>query len=283
MANPNVELEDDELETKESKKERKKREKAEKKARKKAEKEEIDEYEDESYGSKLLLGFVTFLIIVIWLGIIAILIKCDVGGFGSSVLRPILKDVPYINKVLPSDGAKESETEGTELAYSSLDDAVARIKELEVELDESVSSEKKLNKKLKKLQEENENLMTYKTEQDKFEEEKEKFYEEVVFSDTAPDIEEYKSWYETIDAENAEVIYKQVVEQTTQDEQIKEYANTYSSMKAKEAAGIFDSMTDNLKLVAKILNAMDAQSRGDILGKMNPDTAAKVTKIMNPD
>ena len=35
MANPNVELEDDELETKESKKERKKREKAEKKARKK--------------------------------------------------------------------------------------------------------------------------------------------------------------------------------------------------------------------------------------------------------
>ena len=125
--------------------------------------------------------------------------------------------------------------------------------------------------------------MTYKTEQDKFEEEKEKFYEEVVFSDTAPDIEEYKSWYETIDAENAEVIYKQVVEQTTQDEQIKEYANTYSSMKAKEAAGIFDSMTDNLKLVAKILNAMDAQSRGDILGKMNPDTAAKVTKIMNPD
>ena len=104
-----------------------------------------------------------------------------------------------------------------------------------------------------------------------------------MFSDTAPDIEEYKSWYETIDAENAEVIYKQVVEQTTQDEQIKEYANTYSSMKAKEAAGIFDSMTDNLKLVAKILNAMDAQSRGDILGKMNPDTAAKVTKIMNPD
>ena len=116
-----------------------------------------------------------------------------------------------------------------------------------------------------------------------FEKNKEKFYEEVVFSDQAPDIEEYKSWYETIDAENAEVIYKQVVEQTTQDEQIKEYANTYSSMKAKEAAGIFDSMTDNLKLVAKILNAMDAQSRGDILGKMKPDTAAKVTKIMNPD
>lgn len=40
-------------------------------------------------------------------------------------------------------------------------------------------------------------------------------------------------------------------------------------MKPKEAAAIFDSMTDNLSLVAKILNAMDAQSRGNILGKMD--------------
>ena len=51
---------------------------------------------------------------------------------------------------------------------------------------------------------------------------------------------------------------------------------------SKEAAAIFDSMTDNLSLVAKILNAMDAQSRGNILGKMDSATAAKVTKIMNP-
>lgn len=53
-------------------------------------------------------------------------------------------------------------------------------------------------------------------------------------------------------------------------------------MKPKEAAAIFDTMTDNLNLVAQILENMDAQSRADILGKMNSDTAAKVTEIMNP-
>ena len=53
-------------------------------------------------------------------------------------------------------------------------------------------------------------------------------------------------------------------------------------MKPKEAAAIFDSMTDNFELVAKILNAMDTQSRGNILGKMDSNNAAKVTKIMNP-
>ena len=38
-----------------------------------------------------------------------------------------------------------------------------------------------------------------------------------------------------------------------QDDEIKDYAQTYSKMKPKEAAppAIFDSMTDNLSLVAK--------------------------------
>ncbi len=47
----------------------------------------------------------------------------------------------------------------------------------------------------------------------KFEEEKAKFYKEVVFSDQAPDINEYKKYYESIDPQNAENLYKQVVEQ----------------------------------------------------------------------
>lgn len=125
-------------------------------------------------------------------------------------------------------------------------------------------------------------LSTYKEDQAAFEEEKEKYYEEVVFSDKAPDIKEYKKFYEQVDPANAEILYKQVCEQLEQDDEIKDYAQTYSKMKPKEAAAIFDSMTDNLSLVAKILNAMDAQSRGNILGKMDSATAAKVTKIMNP-
>ena len=42
-----------------------------------------------------------FLIIFIWLAIFVLLIKFDVGGFGSSVLRPILRDVPIVNMILP--------------------------------------------------------------------------------------------------------------------------------------------------------------------------------------
>ena len=63
---------------------------------------------------------------------------------------------------------------------------------------------------------------------------------------------------------------------------MEKYVLMYSSMKPKQAAAIFDTMTNDLKLVAKILKAMDADSSASILGAMNAETAAKLTKIMNP-
>lgn len=251
---------------------------------KEIDKEENKELDEEKEGGKGGLALVTVLIIIIWLGIIAILIKTDVGGFGSTVLYPILKDVPYINKILPNQESTQGtyETADTQYQYSSLDDAVNRIKELELQLDEAQNKKKKDKQTIKDLKKQIKDLSSYKKDQAAFEKEKEKFYEEVVFSDEAPDINEYKTYYESIDPENAEVLYKQVVEQITYDDEVQDYAKTYSQMKPKEAAAIFDTMTDNLGLVSDILMCMGAQARADILGKMNAETAAKLTEIMEP-
>jgi flagellar motility protein MotE (MotC chaperone) len=278
-------------EVKEDKKARKERLKAEKKAKKEAKKkakekgEDFDDEEaEEKLGSRLVLVFVTLLIVIIWLAIICVLIKSDVGGFGSSVLYPVLKDVPYVNKILPSQDAGTGSTQYTdsEYAYDSIDSAVAKIKELETELDSAKTQNEKDAETINELQTEIEDLSTYKEQEAAFEEEKEKFYEEVVFSDEAPDISEYKTYYETIEPKNAEILYKQVVEQITADEKMDEYVKTYTSMQAKNAAAIFDTMTDNLSLVADILNNMGTTQRADILSKMDTDTAAKLTKMMNP-
>lgn len=256
----------------------KKKSKKSKEKQEKADNENVEN--EEEGGSKLVLVFVTFLIIVIWLGIIAILIKTDVGGFGSTVLTPILKDVPGINMILPNSDDVSTETEG--VAYSSVEEAVEQIKELEIQLDTANAQIETDAKTIEELNAQIADLGTYKEEQANFELEKEKYYEEVVFSDKAPDIEEYKTYYESIDPENAEVLYKQVCEQIQKDQEIKDYAATYSSMKPKEAAAIFDTMTDDLNLVADILQAMDSESRAKIMGKMNADNAAKLTEIMNP-
>ena len=210
------------------------------------------------------------------------LIKLDVGGFGSGVLAPVIKDVPYLNKILPDSAVEEVSTEDSQYAYTNLDDAINRIKELEIELADAQNSANSDADYIAELEEKAKELDTYKQNEAAFEQEKEKWYEDVVFSDDAPDISNYKEYYESIDAANAEVLYKQVVEQTLTDEQMDAYVKTYSTLKPTEAAAIFDTMTDNLQLVADILSNLDTQSRADILGKMNSDTAAKVTEIMEP-
>ena len=236
--------------------------------------------EEETTGSKIAVFFVTLIIIIIWLAIIALLIKWDVGGFGSTVLRPLLKDIPYINKILPD--APEDELSTEESPYSSLDDAIQQIKSLELKLAEAQNAANENSDYITELEAQAQELQKYKQNEADFEAMREQFYEEVVFSDEAPDIQEYQKYYESIDPANAEILYKQVVEQRQDEEEIENYVKTYSSMKPKEAAAIFDTMTSDLKLVARILKNMDAQSRADILGKMNSDTAAKVTEIMEP-
>lgn len=270
---------------KKAEKARRKEEKRNRKLAKKGAKKNgtADEFEEESGGGKAAVVFVTLMIIVIWIAILAVLIHFDVGGFGSTVMQPILKDVPYVNKILPKTEEEETKTkEDSKYPYKTVDEAVAYIKELEKELADAKESNSENDAYVADLEAQAAQWKEYKDNEQKFEEEKAKFYKEVVFSDQAPDINEYKKYYESIDPQNAENLYKQVVEQQEKDDDMSDYVKAYSQMKPKQAAAIFDTMTDNLELVAKILSAMKADARGDILGNMKTDTAAKVTKLMEP-
>ena len=280
MADEKEEILDAKAARKAEKKAEKQRKKEEKKLAKQQELE--DDTEESSGGSKVALVFVTLIIIIIWLAILALLVKMDVGGFGSTVLAPVLKDVPYINKILPATDESELGTEDTEYPYQTLDEAVAYIKELELELQTAQEGSSENSAYVAQLESEVAKLQQYEQNEADFENEKAQFYEEVVFNDKAPDISEYQKYYESIDPANAEELYKEVVQQEQTSQELTDYVSTYSLMKPKEAAAIFDTMTDNLELVAKILNQMDRQSAANILGKMDSQTAAKVSELMEP-
>ena len=280
MADEKEEILDAKAARKAEKKAEKQRKKEEKKLAKQQELE--DDTEESSGGSKVALVFVTLIIIIIWLAILALLVKMDVGGFGSTVLAPVLKDGPYINKILPATDESELGTEDTEYPYQTLDEAVAYIKELELELQTAQEGSSENSAYVAQLESEVAKLQQYEQNEADFENEKAQFYEEVVFNDKAPDISEYQKYYESIDPANAEELYKEVVQQEQTSQELTDYVSTYSQMKPKEAAAIFDTMTDNLELVAKILNQMDRQSAANILGKMDSQTAAKVSELMEP-
>lgn len=285
----------DELEEELSPKEKKKKEKEAKKEAKKAGKgsnfdavatdnggiyADVDD-EDEGFSPSVLL--IVILIVIIWIAILALLIKLDIGGFGSGVLRPILKDIPVINRILPEPESTE-EYVGD---FDNLPDALAEIERLNKQIDELKAELSKggdeESEEVKALKEEIVRLRTFEDSQVEFQKLKTEFYEEVVFSDKAPEIEQYKAYYEEIDPDNAEYLYKQVVAQLETDKIMDEYVKAYSEMKPKQAAAIFNEMGDSLDLVAKILGHMDTNARAKILQAMDKDIASKLTKIMDPE
>ena len=273
---------------KEEKKKLKNEQKEQKKLAKQRAKEiaskkaELSEGEEESSGSVFA---VTFVIVLIWVAILCLIVKLDFGGFGSNVLTPILKDVPVLNLILPSntDVAVDEEMSESYGGYDNLKDAVAYIKELELELERAQSAESTSTDEVTQLKAEVERLKTFEDSQVEFQRIKTEFYEEVVYSEKGPGIEEYKKYYEEMDPATAEYLYKQVIQQIEESDEIKDYAKAYSAMKPKEAAAIFEAMTDNLDLAARILNVMEAEDRGKILGVMDPEIASRLTKIMDPE
>lgn len=267
------------LDKKAQKKAERARKKEEKKNRKQMEGETPEE--EEEGGSKAAVIIATIIFIAIWLAILALVIKMDIGGFGSTVLQPILKDVPYINKILP-ETVQEEEPVDAQYPYTTLSEAIDRIKELEVELSNAQNQTQGNSDYVAQLEAEVERLKGFESEQSAFEEQKTQFYKEVVFNENAPDISEYRAYYESIDPANAEVLYKQVIQQEEADSKIQDYVNTYASMKPKQAAALMEAMKDDLKLVAKILNNMDTDARAKILDAMNSEVAARLTKIMEP-
>ncbi len=277
---------DDRARLKEEKKKFREEQRAQKKEAKRRAKE-LDAQEDEleeADGGSAPIMFVTFIIVVIWIAILALLIKLDVGGFGSTVLRPILQNVPVVNKILPTEKMPQSGSEGgAYYGYKSLEDAVEQIKRLELELENVQSANAGSKDRIRELEAEIDRLRTFENNQIAFEDIKNEFYEEVIYSDKGPGAEAFIQYYESIDPATAEKLYKQVVAQQQVDSEVKDYANAYSEMKAKEAAAIFEAMQDDLDLAAKILKTMDAENRGKILGAMDEEVAARLTKIMDPE
>lgn len=249
-------------------------------ARRKKNQETSEELDNQkNIGSKIITFIIGLIIILIWLGIFVVFIKLDINGFGSSILRPLVKDIPVINRILP-DVSEEQIAYENDYPYKTLEEAINRIKELELINDSLMTDDNTTASRIKELEAEVLRLKTFEENQVAFEARVLEFEKEVVFAENAPNVEEYKKFYESINPTNAEIIYKQVIEQIQYSEAIKEKAEIYRKMKPANAAAILEDMTADIDLVAQMLLAMRPSESSAILAKMDKTAAAKITKKM---
>ena len=279
--------EEEKTKLKEEKKQFKQEQKAQKKEarRRAAEIAKQEEALGEGDGNTMVTVLATLFIVVLWLAVIGVVIKMDIGGFGSSVMTPILKDVPVLNMILPGKTAGSTDpgtSEGGYGGYSSIEEAVEAIRRLELEIDRIQTASNAKDSDMEKMKSEIERLREFEEKQVEFQRIMTEFYEEVVYSEKGPGAEEYRKFYEGMNPAVAEYLYKQVIVQEQEDKKFQAFAQTFAEMKPKEAAAAFEKMTDNLDRVARILNALGVEERAKILDAMDKELVARLAKMMDP-
>ncbi len=232
-------------------------------------------------NNKLISILILLMILFVWILIIALLVKLDIGGFGTT-LRPVIKDIPIVNKVLPVLTDEEL-AEEKNYPYASLAEAMVKINELEKTNEELELNIEEYKNNSNKLEEELATLSELKEKDDKFNQRVLEFDRNVVFGDEAPEIEEYKNYYESINPDNAEIIYRQVIYDVNSSQEVKEKADIYSQMDPKAAAQIFETLSNDTDLLLLILSNMSKSSSSEILSEMNPELAGTLTKKLFDD
>lgn len=227
-------------------------------------------------ASKFISIFILLMILFVWILIFALLVKLDIGGFGTT-LRPLLKDVPIINKVLPVLTDEEL-AEEENYPYASLAEAMVKINELEKINEELELNIEEYKNNSSKLEEELATLSEIKEKDEAFNQRVLEFDRNVVFADEAPEIEEYKTYYESINPDNAEIIYRQVIYDVNASQEIQDKVDIYSNMDPKAAARIFETLSNDTDLLLLILSNMNKSSSSEILSEMNPELAGTLTK-----
>lgn len=239
--------------------------------------EDTQDVNEDSAGSKIVTALIVLAIVLIWLGIFGVLIKLNVGNFGSDVLYPVLKDVPVVNRILPATEENKTEQSGD---YDNLREANARIRELESQLGATTSADSANSSEIDELKAEISRLQKFEDNQKKFAERVKEFDKNVVYNDKAPDTDEYKAYYEGIEPDNAEEIYREVCRDYEYSQEVKDQADMYAKMEPANAAAILEEMSNDLNRVASILDCMQTSKSAAILQNMTTTTAAQITTKM---
>jgi len=251
----------------------------------KNQKGELDVMETgEKSDNKLVTIIFAVLTILVWLTIFCVMVKLDVNGFGSKIMYPIFKDVPIINLILP-EATDEQLVSEENLPYKNLSEAIDYIKELELQIqgyqEENIEQESQITD----LQAEVARLQDFETDWLAFQQEREEYYQEVVLGNGSEMMSSFQKWYENMDSETAEKIYRQVIERFEQLKLDEEFVSTFEEMDAEQAAAIFVEMSGDLDTVVKILRSVNTDTRSAILSALAADDAvlaAKLTQLLAP-
>jgi len=244
--------------------------------------------------SVILDGLLTILVsiiivLIIFGGAFYYLLKNDIGGLGE-YFRPGIERIPVLKHALPPlpetedpydpkhltqqellEKYSELRSENRELK-EQLESASRRIAELESEKQkwESMAEE------ARQILEKNEGTSRQILEQiEQLENDKRELDRIIAMGNP----EAFARYFERINPENAQELYREVVEIQAAKENYKNLAVTYTEMEPANAAAILTELgKTDMDLVVNIIEAMKNDVKAEIIENMNPAFAAELMK-----
>ncbi|MGI6778758.1 MAG: MotE family protein [Acetivibrionales bacterium] len=232
--------------------------------------------------SILMILLIALIITVVLGGTFFIIIKKNVNGIAEK-FREDIQSIPVLRLALPvppdPEDPKYMTEEQIKLKYveyrdmakknqEEIDNSVERIRELETSLEEK-------DKTIQKFEQQKQEILQERT---KLEEDIKKFNEMVVNEDKSG----FAEFFEKIDRETAERLYKEILEQQKADEDARRFVQLYENMEPESAAAIFEQMGDSqMDLIIDILKTMKQKTASEILESMEISFASKVSEKLS--
>ncbi len=220
------------------------------------------------------VGLIILLVVLFLAAAVVVTWIFDLFGLREQVYIPLLRNVPIVNNLLPPP----ADAAGTPQVLSQ-EQLLAKVKDLETQLDKSDQDLKAANDKNKLFTDELTRLQAIENQQLDFKAEKEAYERAVAEKDPNA----FVKFFESVSPETAESIYRELKGTVEDNKNLKNYVATYQNMDETAAAKVLEELvTTDMDLVVLILKNIDTKKTSAILASMTPANAARITKRMAP-
>lgn len=245
------------------------------------------EIEKQPLFERFIVKALLIIIILLLISLPLMLIKFNVAGIGET-LRPFLENIKYVDKVLPP------KPDPNDPKYMSKNELMEKYTVFKNDNAKLLNEIEELKKELNSLNDIKENYQAFIEQQKQLEQQRQQIAEQIsqlekdkqaFFNDIAKAKKtDFKEYFEKIDKEKAEQLYREIIEEQEANDQVKEFVAYYEKMDAENAAEIFNEMSKTqMDLVVNILKNMKKEKASFILANMEASTAASVSKQLSKE
>ncbi len=216
-----------------------------------------------------------FLILLLLIAAVAAIFVFNPLNIRDDYFYPALRSIPVVKNIIPAEESEKDEYSGLTREQLVVQNKKLEAEKKALEEEKSALSDRadELDKELVRLREIEANQLEFKAEKEEFDR---------MIAENDPNA--YMQFYESIDPENAETLYREAAGDSVTQKELKQYVQTFENMKKDAAAKVLEEMIGtDMELVVRILNNISSEQRGAILGAMEPENAAAAVKQMAPD